>query len=173
MNREIISQLSSMRHNIGSVWMGKRIKRKSLKKKRSLEAVSEVLETIILLGMTVSFFSILYLFVFSFSFAPVIPTVQVLATTSGDNIILYHQGGDPLPTGTAILLTIDDVPYTRTIGDYLDDTSKINSQWNMGERLVIDDVKLYEKQGNNLIKLPGQIKIIDKANNIMIFYGNI
>ena len=43
----------------------------------------------------------------------------------------------------------------------------------MGERLVIDDVKLYEKQGNNLIKLPGQIKIIDKANNIMIFYGNI
>ena len=142
MNREIISQVSSMRHNIGSVWMSKRIKRKSLKKKRSLEAVSEVLETIILLGMTVSFFSILYLFVFSFSFAPVIPTVQVLATTSGDNIILYHQGGDPLPTGTAILLTIDDV-------------------------------KLYEKQGNNLIKLPGQIKIIDKANNIMIFYGNI
>lgn len=141
----------------------KKIGKKTYKKHTSVHAASSVLETLLLLSMTIGFFSVLYLSVFSFSFAPLPPSVHILGTTSDDGILLYHQGGDALATESAIFLTIEGVGFNFTVGDYLDEAAKIDKHWNMGEQLVIPGFINSDQHG--------EIKIIDKATNTMVFHG--
>lgn len=144
--------------------MGEKIKRKKQQKVSSSYAVTSVLETLILLSMTVGFFIVLYLMVFSFSFAPLPPSVHIMGTTDGDDIILYHQGGDPLPMESSIILRIEDKQSKLTVGDYLDAEAKKDSQWDMGEQLVIPGFDPSDHHGN--------IMVVDGDTNAMVFYGN-
>ena len=115
--------------------------------------------------MTIGFFSILYLSVFTFSFSPLPPSVHILGTTSEDTIILYHRGGAALSTNSIIQLTIEGLRTNLTLGDYLDDTSKIDSQWNMGEQLVIPGFHVSGHQS--------EITIMNGVNNAVIFHGYV
>jgi len=141
----------------------KKIQRALHRKKLSLHAASSVIETLLLLSMTIGFFSVLYLSVFNFSFSPMLPSVHILGTTSEDAILLYHRGGDALSIKSVIVLTIGEVGFNFTVGDYLDDAAKIDKQWNMGEQLVIP--------GYNCTNQVGEIKIIDRETNVMVFHG--
>ena len=126
-------------------------------------AASSVLETLLLLSMTIGFFSVLYLSVFNFPFSSLPPSVHIIGTTSEDAILLYHRGGVALNIESVIVLTIGNVGFNFTVGDCLDEAAKIDKQWNMGEQLVIS--------GYNCTNQVGEIKIIDRANNVMVFHG--
>jgi len=144
----------------------KKIKKKNNRKKSSSIAVTSVLETLLLLSMTVGFFTILYISVFSFSFSQIPPAVQILGTTSENlDIILYHRGGEPLSIDSSIVLTIENNRTDLILGDFLDNTSKLDSLWSMGESLIIPCL-LSEDQH-------GEILIIDSERNVMVFHGYV
>ncbi|HER45594.1 MAG TPA: type IV pilin [Thermoplasmatales archaeon] len=146
--------------------MGEKIKRKGKRRRSSSIAASSVLETLLLLSMTVGFFTILYVSVFSFSFSQIPPAVHILGTTSEDSsIILYHRGGESISIESTIVLTIEGNRTNLVLGDYLDNTSKQDSLWSMGESLVIADMLLENQQG--------EILIIDGQRNMMVFHGYV
>ncbi len=140
----------------------KRIKRKNQSDATSCDAVTSVLETLLLLSMTIGFFSVLYLSVFGFSFAPLVPSVHILATTQEGTIVLYHRGGEPLTLDCRILLKIDDVQTNFSVGDYLDTESKSDSLWGMGEQLILHGILSGDQN---------EITIVNGKNNAIVFHG--
>ena len=61
--------------------------------KNSNNAVSELLGTILLLGIAVAIFSVLYLIVLSQSFDTSEPNPTIVATIEDNYIIFEHRGG--------------------------------------------------------------------------------
>jgi len=113
-------------------------KRGIMKTKRANNAVSEIIGVILLLAMAVALFSTVYLFVMHDALdisenSP--PSVTVLGTIGGGDIILEHRGGEALSLDTEIMITISGIVYNMTVGDLLDDESKADGKWSVGEKL--------------------------------------
>lgn len=106
--------------------------------KDSNEMVSEIVGTVLLLGITVAIFSSLYVMVFSYPSPPSPTFVNLVGTVEGSSIIIEHRGGEPLSLETKVVLTIGDEIVDITVGDgnYLDGEAKKDNQWNVGERVV-------------------------------------
>ena len=86
---------------------------------KSTPAVSEVLATVLLLGMTITLFGFLNYMVFSFSFEPAAPSVNLIGSIEEDqpttNITIEHTGGESLDATTEIIITIGSVTHTETL----------------------------------------------------------
>ena len=146
----------------------KKQKRTLRRFKDSNDMVSEVIGTVLLLGITVALFSTLYVTVISHP-APPDPTfVNLVGTVEGNNIILEHRGGDPLDLDTKISITIGDEIKDITIGDenYLDEDTRSDNQWNVGERLVYP----FEY---NLDNAKAEVLSVDGKSNSIIMTGTI
>jgi flagellin-like protein len=109
-----------------------------IKTKRANNAVSEIIGVILLLAMAVALFSTVYLFVMHDALdisenSP--PSVTVLGTIGGSDIILEHRGGDALSLDTEIMITISGIVYNMTVGDLMDNESKEDGKWSVGEKL--------------------------------------
>ena len=64
-----------------------------LKKKKGVNrAVSDIVGNILLLGVSVSLFIAIYIAVLSHSPSPSKPSVDLICTVEGDNVIIEHQG---------------------------------------------------------------------------------
>ena len=110
----------------------------SMKNRRADTGVSEVIGVVLLLVMAIALFSTIYLFVMDEALdvsEKASPSATVLGTIGGSDIILEHRGGDALSLDTKIMITISGVTYNMTIGDLLDNESKGDGKWNIGERL--------------------------------------
>lgn len=109
-----------------------------LNKKRSKQAVSEVLGVVLLLGITVTLFTILNSNVSQSFFGTSIPLVNLVATIDQDQnnntIYIQHNGGESLEATTEITITIGSYTTTYKTSDLLIDTN-YNYKWNMGEAL--------------------------------------
>jgi len=138
--------------------------------KDSNDMVSEVIGTVLLLGITVA-----YVTAISHPAPPVPTFVNLVGTVEGNNIILEHRGGDPLNLDTKISITIGDEIKDITVGDenYLDTESKSDNQWNVGERLVYpfeynldnDEAKILSVDGkSNSIIMTGSIDITPECD---------
>ena len=68
------------------------------KKRRSSQAVSEVVGVILLLGITLGLFGFLNYVVFSFSFQPSAPSVNLVGSIdkATNKILIEHNGGESL-----------------------------------------------------------------------------
>ena len=109
-----------------------------IKTKRKNNAVSEIIGVVLLLAMSVALFSTVYLFVMHDALeisenSP--PSVTVLGTIGGSDIILEHRGGEGLSLDTEIMITISGIVYNMTVGDLLDNESKEDGKWSVGEKL--------------------------------------
>jgi len=102
--------------------------------RKSNKAASELIGTILLLGMAVALFSIVYISVLSVSLDANEPNPRIIAKIEGSNIILEHRGGDRLSLGTKVNINIQNEKTIKTVGDLLIDTNK-DGYWNIGERL--------------------------------------
>ena len=98
--------------------------------------VSEVISTILLLGMTVAFFSLIYGSVLLISPTAATPSANIVFTVENDNITINHCGGIALGLDTKILITTDSESMNATADDGLDDKYKDDGLWGIGERLV-------------------------------------
>lgn len=112
-------------------------------------AVSEVLATALLLGITIALFGFLNYIVFSFSFEPSAPSVSLIGSISTDqtynNITIEHIGGASLDENTEIIITVGSTTNKTTIKEIVDGITdwKLNpisndknpTKWDFGETI--------------------------------------
>jgi len=104
-----------------------------MKNKKS--AVSEMLGTMLLLLIVISVFSLIYSQVLSDEGPENKTIVKIGGRIEGTNVILEHQGGEPLELDTEISITLGGVEYKGPISNWLDDKNN-DGLWNIGERMV-------------------------------------
>ena len=75
-----------------------------MNKIRQNKAVSEILGTVLLLGLVVASFSVIYYKVYSIPPPSYPPNVTIIGYIEGNNLVFEHQKGDSLPLDTKITL---------------------------------------------------------------------
>jgi len=144
-----------------------------MKLKNINDAVSEVLGTILLLGMAVSVFTILSVVVLSYPFDPSPPTVHLMSYIDENNIIIEHRGGENLHLETEITIKINDsIVFETTAGEKIsENTTNEDNYWNIGEFVeinatnppiseIIADATIY-------------VTVVDPISDIIILMGYI
>lgn len=111
------------------------------------EAVSEIVGTILLLGITVSLFSVICGIVLSYPFSPSSPSTNLVGMVEGEYLLIEHRGGKALDLGTKVSLTIgDNISEIITVGAYLNNESKEDNRWGIGEWFVYQDSDITGKK---------------------------
>jgi len=139
--------------------------------KDSNSMVAEIIGTVLLLGIAVAIFSTLYVVVFAYPFPTSSPNVILIGTIEGSNIIIEHHSGEVLSLDTEIPITIagekvliDD--RTPTARDLLDNASKEDGVWNIGERIIYPFV--YNSSCSK-----AEIMAVDTESNSVILVGTL
>ncbi len=138
--------------------------------KRKNQAVSEVLGTILLLSISVTIFSIVYTAFFSIQPDTTTPNSNIIGTIDNNTLILEHRGGDPLSLETGVILNLpgETNEYIKIgIEEFLDNESKNNCEWNIGERVAYPLNNLSNFNRFN----PISITVVDKKSNSVIING--
>ena len=131
--------------------------------KSSNYAVSEVVGTVFILGISISLFSTVYVTLFSMESPTAAPIVDIVGMTPDDqHIVFSHIGGDKLSIDSLVIVDIGGKEITYTLGDLLDESSKEDGFWNIGEELVIN----YDFRG---LQVEG--RIVDKKSNSIVMMG--
>ncbi len=133
--------------------------------------VSEVIGTILLLGISVTLFSVIYISVLSFPGAPSTPSSNIAYSINETSLILTHVGGKPLDLDSKVKIIIDDVPLIKTINEYLDEEANIDlklnitqdNYWGFGEYFIID----FTDDVEDAI----EVMVIDVDSNSLVMSG--
>jgi len=141
-----------------------------MKSNRADEAVSDIVGTVLLLGMTIALFSTLCVGVLSYPSNPSLPAANLVGTIEGKFLILEHRGGESLSLDTKIIITFGDGSSTSFIvrdESYLNDNAKKDNKWGIGEGLVYPLV--YPDDSGKQIK----IAVVDIESNSVIMLGSL
>jgi len=139
---------------------------KKMRIKRTHRAVSEIIGTIILLGISVSLFSVIYIFVLDVPYSPPTPSVNIICQIDDGNITLSHYGGKALNFDSQIVLIVDGQPIASiTAGDYLYNDSNGDGLWSAGEKVVFSYESLVS--GGEQI----EVNILDIGSNSLVMTG--
>ena len=137
------------------------------KKRRSNRAVSEVVGVILLLGITLGLFAFLNYVVFSFSFEPSAPSVNLVASIdkTTNNIIIEHNGGESLDGNTVITIANETkILFQKSVSQLtnseFDDSNPDNNKWNFGEIVQY----YYGASGDKNIR----VTVMDPSTNALI-----
>jgi len=132
--------------------------------KKTKKAVSEIMGTLLILGISVSLFSVLYVSIFSTEPSTPSPSVNIIGHVDDQDIILEHRGGESLSLFTSVILEIGGNPIKIILGDgsYLKDLNG-DGLWNIGEKVVIHD--------ENIIGLQANATIVDTKSDTVIMMG--
>lgn len=134
------------------------------KKKRSNDAVAEIVGTVMMLGMAVSLISMVYISVLSYPFTPSPISADLIGSIDGNSIIIEHHGGDSLSLSTEIAVTVGGSTTRITVEDYLDDESKADGLWNIGERVVYSPI-------GGITDYQVKVAVVDVKSNSAILMG--
>ncbi len=141
---------------------------KKMRIKRTHRAVSEIIGTILLLGISVSLFSVVYIFVLTVPYSPPTPSVNIICQIDDGNIILSHYGGKALNLDSKIVLIVDGQPIDSiTAGDYLYNDFNGDGLWSMGEKVVFSYASLVS--GGEQI----EVNILDTGSNSLVLTGTL
>jgi hypothetical protein len=115
-----------------------------MKLKQNDTAVTEIIATTLLLGMTVSIFSIVCMVVLSYPISSAPPSVNLVAMIDEDWLFIEHRGGESLPLDTTVTFIIEEKSTTITVKDYSFSSvdAKLNGQWDVGECFIYHDSEL-------------------------------
>jgi hypothetical protein len=111
-----------------------------MKKRKKDNAVSEVVDMVLLLAISIILFSAVQYFVLTYPSQPSIPSARITGHIYNNEIILEHLGGEALSTNSKIIYTIGDTPPNNINVDgnfhplYSDD----DDLWEIGEIVNID-----------------------------------
>lgn len=140
-----------------------------MKIKKSNRAVSEIIGAMLLLLIAISVFSLIYFQVLSDEGPENKTIVKIGGRIEGTNVVLEHQGGEPLELDTEISITIGGIKYEGPVGDWLDDKNE-DGVWNMGERMLFS----FEYNLSRLGEYQEvDITAIDTQSDSVIFMGPI
>jgi len=126
------------------------------------DGVSEIIGVLLLLGISIGVFSIVYYSILSTEPPPNSPYLNIISTIDQGNLTILHAGGESVGLDARIIVTIDGSTNIDVIGNYLNDSAKSNNQWDMGEEIIYPvggvsgktvEVSLAEVKSNSLILL--------------------
>jgi len=148
-----------------------------MRRMRNNNAVSELVGTILLLGIAVSAFSVIYL-QFANDDGPAPQTyVNIHGEILKENITLTHRGGESLDGNGPITFTIAGKPITSNILKYLIDTNA-NGKWDFTEEIkfnFLDESNTnYDTFLNNIDQYEYlNSQAIDQYSNAIEFLGPV
>jgi len=136
---------------------------------KSNRAVSEIIGAMLLLLIVVSVFSLIYFQVLSDEGPENKTIVKIVGRIEGKNVVLEHQGGEPLELDTEISITIAGVEYSGAIENWLNDKND-DGVWNIGERMLFP----FEYNLSRLGEYQEvDITAVDTKSDSVIFMGPI
>jgi uncharacterized repeat protein (TIGR01451 family) len=143
------------------------LRRVNKKKIRTNLAVSEIIGTVLMLGIASSSFSILYFNVVNSPVPIPSPIVEISGMIDDNQVVVMHRGGEPLDLDTDFTLNIGGTLKSYKVGDLLDSDSKEDGAWSLGEKLFYPleydfDYSVYP----NI-----DINIIDRESNSIVMTG--
>ena len=145
-------------------------------KSRSNQAVSEVLDIVLLLGITIALFAFLNYIVFSYSFDESSPSVSLIGSIDKVNnmINIEHNGGESLEGNTNVIITIESDVYQNTSRELLRDVNGDN-KWNIGEIVQFDYSELYSPEDIEDImdNLYIKVLVVDLSTNSLVLSGEL
>lgn len=127
------------------------------------KAVSETVGTLLLLGISISLFSVIYLSVLTIYPSSDRPSVNLICSAEENNIIIEHHGGKTLDLDTKFIVNIDGTNEEFKVGDYLNNESRIDGIWNIGERVELPVGNITDKK----VTLTG-VDIHSKSEILMV-----
>jgi flagellin-like protein len=123
---------------------------------RNKKGVSEIVGTILLLGMAIALFVGVHIVALDvIPYSPNAPSVRISGeivynedTGKYDTIYLQHNGGDSLPLNTKIIFSEygeEQIGPTLNISDF-DYKTEIGKEWNIGEVIYHNNSNFYNKK---------------------------
>ncbi len=107
-----------------------------MKKKIKNIAASDTVGTLLLLLMTVTLFSGIYICIVTIYPSDSRPSVNLIGTIENNNITLDHRGGKTLDLNVEIIVSINGTDNRFTVNEYIEDRFKNDGKWDCGERLI-------------------------------------
>ena len=143
-------------------------KRKLIGIKTKKKAVTEIIGTLLLLGISVSLFSIVYLSVLTTHSNPTSPSVNMVCTFDDDNITLWHLGGKDLSLDTKVLLNFndgsnDEIIINKTNLKKIDEND--DGKWSTGEKFVYSN--------NIIVGNQVEVTVVDAISNSIVMSASI
>jgi len=141
-----------------------------MKKIRQNKAVSEILGTVLLLGIVVASLSVIYYNVYSIPPPSYPPNVTIIGYVEGNNLVFEHQKGDSLSLDTKITLHTKIKNDTFLVQQYLDTDALQDGEWNIGERMIypfsynISTIRSY---------FASDLQIADLDSNSLVFVATL
>jgi len=110
---------------------------------RKNKAITEIIGTVVLLGMAIALFSIVQSFAFFLPDNPTTPSAQLVGTiyhdSSGqDYILIQHHRGESLTLDSEIIFSIDGTDVKKPAGSITMLSSNGNDKWDIGETIKYD-----------------------------------
>jgi FlaG/FlaF family flagellin (archaellin) len=140
-----------------------------MKNRRKNKAVSAIVGTVLLLGITMVCFSVLNFVIFSFQSQSSIPYANLVGSFKGESIIIEHNGGEPLKSDTMLILYFpNNFTWINSTGKLLDDLNG-DSYWNIGEQVQVNSSDYPEEVTDSTVT----ISIIDAESDYVIMTGVI
>ncbi len=108
-----------------------------MKMKRNIHSnnrgVTEIIGTMLLLGIAVSLFSVVYYSVLSAPAPVSTPSAYIVGSldTENNQIVFYHMGGEPISGSNTILIHKGKFVEEKTISSY-----DVGDEWEMGEKII-------------------------------------
>jgi len=128
---------------------------------KNQEAISEIIGTQLLILITVSLFSIIYLSILFSPPAEIPPSSDIIIVAEGENIIFSNEGGKDIDLKTQIELLVDGEEHGNySVNDLLQPALKEDGVWNYGEQFTITSPILKGKDVTVLL--------IDTVSNTLI-----
>ena len=140
-----------------------------MKNRRINSAVSEIIGTLLLLGIAVSSFGAINYYVISAPAPNPSPIVEISGMIEENQIVLMHQGGETLDLNTELLIQLGDKYEKVKVGDLLDAESKSDGVWSLGEKVVYPVVYDFEYETSP----QADIVIVDKGSSSVIMTGSV
>ena len=124
--------------------------------------------------ISVALFSVIYTSVLSTDVSPNTPSVNIVGSIQGNNLVLDHCGGMSIGLDTKIILDFPDDSMNREMlvvrdSEYLDNFEKQDGEWNIGERVEVDLSYFPYYQIDDLI----HVTVVDIESNSVIMHGTV
>jgi uncharacterized repeat protein (TIGR01451 family) len=143
-----------------------------IKIKNNNNAVSEVLGSLLLIVISVSLFTVVYVSFFTIDLDQSSPSVTIVGTINDNNLILEHRGGEPLNLKTKVLLEHSEGEreiFTINSENYLENKSKEDGDWDFSEKVIytLDQITNYSRFS------PVDITVVDIVSNSIVMKGTV
>ncbi len=142
-------------------------------------AVSEIIGTVLLLGISVTLFTIVYISVLSVPSSPPTPSANIICKVVDGDLVFSHIGGRELSINTQISLEIEGENQKKIIvKNNMSADQKVDGKWSCGEQVRYSDDSFLGRAvdfsvidvDTNSIVVSGAVPAIDP---IITFVNNI